>query len=51
MMMIKKNNERPGNLVELQVDVNEINIAQGDTRTVNITSGNGNMLRLRLMKK
>ena len=37
----KKNNERPGNLVELQVDVNEINIAQGDTRTVNITSGNG----------
>lgn len=23
----KKNNERPGNLVELQVDVNEINIA------------------------
>lgn len=40
-MMMIKNNERPGNLVELQVDVNEINIAQGDTCTVNITSGNG----------
>lgn len=36
-----KNNEVPDNLVELKVDANEINIAQGDTRTVNITSGNG----------
>lgn len=36
-----KDNGRPDNLVELKVDANEINIAQGDTRTVNITSGNG----------
>lgn len=31
----------PADWVELKVDANEINIAQGDTRTVNITSGNG----------
>ena len=36
-----RHDETPGNLVELQIDTNEINIAQGDTRTVNITSGNG----------
>lgn len=36
-----KNNGVPNNSVELKVDVNEINIAQGDTRTINITSGNG----------
>lgn len=36
-----QHDETPGNLVELQIDTNEINIAQGDTRTVNITSGNG----------
>lgn len=36
-----KDNGRPDNLVELKVDANEINIAQGDTRTINITSGNG----------
>lgn len=36
-----KDNELPADLLELKVDANEINIAQGDTRTVNITSGNG----------
>lgn len=36
-----KNNETPQNLAELTVDASEISIAQGDTRTVKITSGNG----------
>lgn len=36
-----KNNGVPNNSVELKVDANEINITQGDTRTINITSGNG----------
>lgn len=36
-----KNNEIPQDLVELKVDASEISIAQGDTRTVKITSGNG----------
>lgn len=36
-----KKKEIPQNLVELTVDVSEISIAQGDTRTVKITSGNG----------
>ena len=35
------NNETPQNLAELTVDASEISIAQGDTRTVKITSGNG----------
>lgn len=36
-----KNNEIPDDSVELKVDTEEISIAQGDTRTVNIMSGNG----------
>ena len=36
-----KNNEIPQDLVELKVDASEISIVQGDTRTVKITSGNG----------
>lgn len=36
-----RNSEAPDNAVELQIDTNEINIAQGDTRIINITSGNG----------
>ncbi|NDV63673.1 LamG-like jellyroll fold domain-containing protein [Bacteroides sp. 224] len=34
-------NTLPDNLVELQLDTREINIAQGDSRTVKITAGNG----------
>lgn len=36
-----KNNEIPQDLLALTVDASEISIAQGDTRTVKITSGNG----------
>lgn len=36
-----KNTDIPDNSVELKVDADEISIAQGDTRTVNIISGNG----------
>ena len=36
-----KNNETPQNLAELTVDASEISIAQGNTRNVKITSGNG----------
>lgn len=36
-----KDNVTSSNMVELRVDFTEINIAQGDERTVNILSGNG----------
>lgn len=36
-----RDNEVPGDSVELLVDASEISIAQGDMRTINITSGNG----------
>ncbi|MDD3039306.1 LamG-like jellyroll fold domain-containing protein [Bacteroides sp.] len=36
-----KDNGTPSEMAELKVDANEINIAQGDTRVVNIISGNG----------
>lgn len=41
MITTTKTNETPQNLAELTVDASEISIAQGDTRTVKITSGNG----------
>lgn len=34
-------NGTPADAVELKVDLAEVNIAQGDERTVNILSGNG----------
>lgn len=37
----KDDNGTPADAVELKVDLTEINIAQGDERTVNILSGNG----------
>lgn len=36
-----QNNGTPADMVELKVDANEMNIVQGDTRVVNIISGNG----------
>lgn len=36
-----KDSKNPTDLVELKVDMEEVSIAQGDTKTVNITSGNG----------
>ena len=37
----KDDNGTPADAVELKVDLTEVNIAQGDERTVNILSGNG----------
>ena len=34
-------NGTPTDMVELKVDANEMNIVQGETRVVNIVSGNG----------
>ena len=36
-----QNNGIPADMVELKVDANEMNIVQGETRVVNIVSGNG----------
>lgn len=36
-----QNNGTPADMVELKVDANEMNIVQGETRVVNIVSGNG----------